>query len=204
MHQVAHPQDRVARVIGVAGFLLSLATLYFAVIRPPCLKVGLGPEIYIASKPRVGILATLVNEGAQETVITSGELKLDNSQSALQLTETALQSNSWEYDADGNFQNRGSVRFSDFAPFAIKPHDQSSASFWFIARDSFPLSAGRHTAEMVLTDVDQKHVTMEFEIELSTSDVKALYDKKKGKEQAGIEYPIKIISQRQKTSCPLF
>ena len=204
MHQVEHPPDRVARLIGLAGFLLALATLYFAVLRPPCLKVGLGPEIYIASKPRLGVLTTLVNEGARETVITSGELKLDNSQSPLPLTETALQSNSWEYDAEGNFQNRGSVRFSDFAPFAIKPNDQVSASFWFVARDSFPLSAGRHTAEMVLTDVDQKHVTIVFDMELSESDVKALYDKKKGKEQAGIEYPIKVISQKQKTSCQIF
>ncbi len=204
MNGIAHPRDQVARITGILGVVLALVTFYFAVGQPACLKVGLGPQISIASKPRVGILATLVNEGARQTIITSGELKLDNAPFALPLTATALQSDSWEYDDQGNFKNRNPVRFSLFTPFAIKPHDQASASFWFIAHDSFPLVPGRHTAEIVLTDMNQKGVAIKFETELQQSDLNALYEKKQGKEQAGIEYPVRIISQTQETGCSIF
>jgi hypothetical protein len=204
LHQTNEAKDWVARGTGIAGFLLALATLYFAVAKPACLKVGLGPKVYIAAKPRVGILATVVNEGAREAIITSGELSWDNPQFTLPLTEMSLQPESWEYDDEGNFQKRSSIRFSPFMPFAIKPNDQVSVSLWMVAHDAFPLSAGRHTAKMVLTDVEQKSVEIEFQIELLQSDINALYEKKKGKEQEGIEYPINVVSQRQKTGCSIF
>jgi hypothetical protein len=204
LHQVAQAKDWLARWTGIAGFVLALATLYFAVLRPACLKVGLGPKVYIASKPRIGILATVVNEGAREAIITSGELRLDNSQFTLPLTEISLQPESWEYDAEGNFQKRSSIRFSPFMPFAIKPNDQASVSLWFVAHDAFPLSPGRHIAEMVLTDVQQKRVQIEFQMELLQSDLNALYEKKNGTKQEGIEYSIKVVSQTQKTGCSIF
>jgi hypothetical protein len=196
--------DRIARVLGALGFLLSIFTFYFAFWRPPCLQIGIGPQIFIAAKPRVGVLTTLVNDGAHEVIITSGKLQLDNSRFTLPLTISALQSESWEYDIEGNHQNPTSVRYSFFTPFAIKPHDQASASLWFVSIDGFPLNAGKHTAVMVLEEANGQSISLQFEIELKQPDLTALYEKKKGKEQAGIEYPVNIISQTTTNTCPLF
>lgn len=109
MHQVEDLKDRLARtmaiaglVVAIAGLFISMVTFYFSFWKPPCLRVSLGPQVYIASKPRVGVLATLVNAGASEIIIASGELKLDEGQFTLPLTTTAIQTESWEYDDEGN------------------------------------------------------------------------------------------------------
>jgi hypothetical protein len=53
---------------------------------------------------------------------------------------------------------------------------------------------------------DSKHhrIPVGFEIEFEQLDVTALYEKNKGREQAGIEYPLPIISQKGGEYCPLF
>ena len=204
MHNIARPPDWIARVLGIAGLAISLLTFYFSSWRPACIRIGLGPQIFVASKPRIGVLTTVVNEGAHEVVITSGELEIDNSQFTLPLTSTALQSESWEYDTEGNRQKQTSIRYSFFTPFAVKPHDEASASLWFVATDTFQLTPGRHVASVVLRNANHGSVSLQFEIELKQSDLTALYPKKNGKEQAGVEYPIDIVSQMQKSSCPLF
>lgn len=196
--------DRIARGLAVFSLIVSVITFYFAYWRPACLRVGIGPQIFVAAKPRIGVLATLVNDGAHEVIVTTGRLQLDNSQFTLPLTTSALQSESWEYDTEGNQQKSISVRYSFFTPFAVKSHDQASASLWFVATDSFLLSAGKHIAVMVLEEANGQSISVQFEIELRQSDVTALYVKKNDKEQAGIEYPINIISQTPANACPLF
>jgi hypothetical protein len=86
----------------------------------------------------------------------------------------------------------------------LKAHDQTSASFWFVAVKSFPLTAGRHKAAIVIEDSKQHRISVAFEIELEQSTIEALYEKKKGKEQAGIEYPLTVVSQQAGEYCPLF
>src|ERR1700737_3950541 len=167
MHDVARRPDWVARTLGIAGLAAALLTLYFNVWRPACIRIGLGPQIFVASKPRIGLLVTLTNEGAHEIVITSGELALDNSQFKLPLTSTALQSESWEYDLEGNKQKRTAVRYSFFTPFAVKPRDQIATGLWFVATNTFQLSPGRHTATMILKDASQRSVSLQFEIDLN-------------------------------------
>src|SRR6266849_4403188 len=102
MHQAATPKDRTARIVGTVGVFISVLTFYFVVWRPACVHVGLGPQVFISSKPRIGVLMTLTNDGAHEIIITSGELNLDSSQFTIPLTTTALQNESWEYDREGN------------------------------------------------------------------------------------------------------
>ena len=98
-----------------------MAYFYVLSIKPACIKVGLAPQVFVASKPRFGILATFVNEGARQTVVTSGELKLDNPQSTLPLSETAAQEESWEYDAEGNWAKDNNRRFAYFSPIGSNP-----------------------------------------------------------------------------------
>jgi hypothetical protein len=90
--------DRTARGLAALSLVVSAITFYFAYWRPACLRVGIGPQIFIAAKPRIGVLTTLVNDGAHEVIITSGKLQLDNSRFTVSLTTSALQSESWEYD----------------------------------------------------------------------------------------------------------
>ncbi|HEV3374557.1 MAG TPA: hypothetical protein VG051_02575 [Candidatus Acidoferrum sp.] len=204
MNQEAHSAGWPTRLFAFAGFLVSLVTFYFALWKPACVRIGLGPQAFIASKPRVGVLATLANDGANGIIITSGELTLDDAGLKLPLTTIAIQSESWEYDDEGNQQKVSPFRYSFFTPFAIKPHDETSTVMWFVAPKSFPLGAGKHKAMMVIEDSKQHRISAMFEIELGQSDVEALYEKKKGKEQAGIEYPITIIPQQGGEYCPLF
>jgi hypothetical protein len=57
---------------------------------------------------------------------------------------------------------------------------------------------------MILEEASGQSISVQFEIELSQPDLAALYEKKKGKEEAGIEYPMNIISQTTTNACPLF
>ncbi|MGH9498168.1 MAG: hypothetical protein ACRD3L_03420 [Terriglobales bacterium] len=201
-----HSVDKIARWLGFAGLVISVAlwlcTFYFSSIRPECVKIGLAPQIFIASKPRFGILATFVNEGIRQAVVISGELRLDNRQPTLPLSETAVQSEGWEYDVEGNRTKVSNIRFEFFTPFAIKPHDQVSFSLWFVAQKAFKLGPGHHKVEIVLNVADGQSIGTEFDVDL-TQVLDTLYGDKESKEQPGIEYPIDILSQRQTTSCPL-
>jgi hypothetical protein len=57
---------------------------------------------------------------------------------------------------------------------------------------------------MVLEEANGQSISVPFEIELRQPDLTALYEKKKSKEEAGIEYPVNIISQTTTNACPLF
>jgi len=206
---LAEDKDKFARALATLGFVVSLVglcvsgfTLYWTSLRPACLRVAVGPKIFLALKPRIGVLVTLTNEGARQIVVTSGQLQI--AESILKLTTTASESETWEYSPEGDQKTR-SVRYAYFTPFAVKAHDQATASLWFVAGQFVRLQPGRYPIKIVLNDADnQEPAELHIEIELSQTDIDLLYRKGEKGELPGVEFPIEVKSQSQINRCTSF
>jgi len=164
--------DKWARAIAVLSLLVSCGTLFFSTFEPASIRVGVGRHMLVTGRPRIGVLCTLVNNGARSAIMQSGTLQWDNPAAEFQLTMVSTKLEEWTYDESGQQKDTSPTTFTLVSPIAIKGRDQATAILWFTANTSFVYSPGEHKLLLKLDGGADGMWQTKLAATLSTDDVR--------------------------------
>lgn len=130
--------DIIAIVISLSALLV---TLHFQYWKGASLTIGIGQDVLINSRPRIGLICSFYNSGARAATIIKGDLMWDG-KTEFALEMTSPQFETWQYvpevvEADGKKEHRARVakgeetNFSYFPPVVVKPREYQSVVVWF-------------------------------------------------------------------------
>lgn len=159
--------DWIALGVSVIALGLAGVSFYYAEFRGPDISVAVGRDVLITKTtslgPRFGIICSLANEGARQTIITNATLDVDSPSLTLPLAMVGESFGGWE-ESGGIFKPL-TTRYSLAAPIPVKGHDKAAAIFWFVPITSFELAAGRHEFTLNVTSQDglwKRHFTFDI------------------------------------------
>lgn len=150
-------------------------TLYYQYWQVADVRLSIGQDILINSRPRIGFMCSFYNSGARAGIVTRGKLLWDDSDDAgFSIAMISPRFEAWQYvvapSSEGEKQARRApgeaTTFSYLSPLVIKPREAQSAVLWFtslIAEQSLSgalFAPGEHSVELRLySNVSPEPVT---------------------------------------------
>jgi hypothetical protein len=123
--------DWIALGVSVIALGLAGASFYYSEFRGPDISVAVGHDVLITKTtglgPRIGVICSLVNEGARQTIITNATLDVDSPSVTLPLAMVGESFGGWE-ESGGVFKP-SATRYNLAAPIPVKGHDKAARIF---------------------------------------------------------------------------
>jgi hypothetical protein len=166
--------DVWARVLGWVSLIVAGSTLFFAWLQPANMKVGVGKHILVNSKPRIGVLCTFANIGAQQAVIRTGSVQWDSPRVELKLAMVSTRLEEWTYTPDGTKQIVNPTTYTLVAPIAVKGHDQATEILWFTSDAPLDFHEGDHRLVISLTRVGGNVEQLPISLHLTAGQVESI------------------------------
>jgi hypothetical protein len=182
--------DWLARSVSVISLIVTVVIFYYSDLRGPRIFLAVGQDVLITRTtsvgPRVGVVCSFVNEGAQQTIITNATLDINSPSITLPLAMVGESFGGWE--ENGSAFKASPTKYHLPAPVPVRGHDKAEAIFWFVPVASFEFTPGRH--QFTLSAVSQSSTwKRHFDLDIKATDI-ANMDK-----TPYADHPISVVSQ---------
>ena len=172
--------EKISNGLAALALVVSSIAFYFTSCQPADLRIGLSESILLNAKPRIGLLASVQNDGARAGGFVSGALMWDSIQLDLVMVSPKIET--WTYPAGGVRKNVEETQFTFVAPVHIQPHTSEPAMLWFTRTESAAdrlFTSGTHSLQVRLLDgVGKEPVARRnFQCALRSDDIANIYAK---------------------------
>jgi hypothetical protein len=182
--------DWLALLVSTLALALAAGSFIYTEFRGPEIYLAIGHDVLVTKTnnlgPRIGVICSLVNEGARQTIITDAALDIDSPKITLPLAMVGESFGGWE-ESGGVFKATP-AKYNLAAPIPVRGHDKAAAIFWFVPVTSFEFTAGRHEFTLSATSQDgswKRH----FALDITPTDITNM-----GKTPYA-DHPISVVNQ---------
>jgi hypothetical protein len=180
----------LALVVSVFALGLSTVVFYYSDLRGPDIFLAVGHDVLVTKTtslgPRIGVICSFVNEGAQQTIITNATLDVDSPSITLSLAMVGDSFGAWE-ESEGKF-TASPTKYNLAAPIPVRGHDKAAAIFWFEPMTSFEFTPGLH--QFTLNAISQNGAwKRHFDLDITSYNIANI-----GKTPYA-DHPISVVSQ---------
>jgi len=180
----------LALLVSVIALGLSTVVFFFSELRGPHIFLAVGHDVLITKTtslgPRIGVICSFVNEGAQQTIITDATLDIDSPSITLSLAMVGDSFGAWE-ESDGKYK-ASPTKYNLAAPIPVRGHDKAAAIFWFEPMNPFEFTPGRH--QFTLNAISQNGAwKRHFDLNITLTDIANM-----GKTPYA-DHPISVVNQ---------
>ena len=164
----------LAIIISISALVL---TLYFQYWQEAKLHLGVGQVLLLNAKPRIGLLLSIYNSGANSGNVLSGSLLWGNVNLTSRMVSPQLET--WRFTPGGKRETVADTTFSYIPATTIPPHGSQPIILWFVADTGEKLfTAGDHPLTISLYDGIHANpvATSCLTLHLDYKDVQDIYD----------------------------